>query len=112
MSRRQRSEFSFLSFVVALKVSDVIANDGSGIAFAGQLHVKDKLAAGAEHHFGANQVELPHARETDVVHRFYLVTIGLEALRPMGKGFRVMKPQELEIGDPKAVLFDDFEYFR
>ena len=54
--------------VAALHVGDVVAHDRHRVALAGQLHVEDHLAAGAEHGIGADQVELPHAAEALVVH--------------------------------------------
>src|SRR5215212_4220193 len=49
--------------IAALRVGDVVAHDRRGVAPARELHVEHELAAGAEHHLGRDQVELPHAAE-------------------------------------------------
>src|SRR5262245_17564679 len=54
--------------IAPLQVGDVVAHDRHRVALAGELHVEDELAARAEHHLGADQIELPHAAEALVVH--------------------------------------------
>src|SRR6476646_6733186 len=87
-------------WVSALQVGDVVAYDRRRVSLAGELHVKDKLAAGQEHHLGANKIKLPHTAKALVIYCRDLGAVGLEAPPPMVQSLSVMHTQKLQIRDP------------
>ena len=83
--RESRETYCFAKFEVALDVDHIVPADGGGVALTGELEVEDFLCAGAEHHFGTDERELPHAAEALVVHGLDFGAMCLKAGVPVLK---------------------------
>jgi hypothetical protein len=75
----------------------------------GELGLKDHQASAsiAKSYFADGEIKLPHATKPLVVDPRELRLSGQEVLTPKTKRFRVVQPQNFEVGQPEPRALDD-----
>ena len=87
-----RKALSFTPLELPLDFEKIVAADGTGVTFAGELHLKHLLRACEEHHLGAHQIKFSHAAESFIVHFCNVRSIFVETFMPVAQGHCIVEP--------------------